>query len=203
MTMTAQADTILEHDGTGRGYIGSAFRAAVEFVQQRGLGASIRERVSPETARLMEKPPFAFAWMPARPLDELQDALGALGGRQACVDLGVAAGRNLGGSVIAPVLRMATSLFGNTPATVFQNLERFYSMVLRGMTFEYQALGDREGLVTARALGSGVPTALFDVTRGNLAFVFELCGSSGRVSEPEDVRIDAQKGEARYRVSWG
>jgi hypothetical protein len=76
-------------------------------------------------------------------------------------------------------------------------------MVLRGMTFEYQPLNEREGIVTARALGGGVPAALFDVTRGNLAFVFELCGSSGKVSEPQDVRIDAQKGEAKYRVSWG
>ena len=202
--MAATADAILEgHDATARGYIGSAFRAAVDFVQQRGLGASVRERVSPETARLMDKPPFAFSWMPARPMDELQEALGALGGRQACVDLGMAAGRSLGGSVIAPVLRMATSLFGNTPATVFQNLERFYSMVLRGMTVEYQAVNDREGLVIARALGAGIPAALFDVTRGNLAFVFELCGSSGKVSEPDGVRIDAQNGEARYRVTWG
>jgi len=200
--MTAHAETILAHDPNARGYIGSAFRAAVDFVHQRGLAMSIRERVSAETARLMEKPPFAFAWMPARPLDEIQDALGALGGRQACVDLGMAAGRNLGCSVIAPVLKMATSLFGNTPATVFQNLERFYSMVLRGMTFEYQALSDREGIVVARAHGSGVPAALFDVTRGNLAYVFELCGSLGKVSEPQDVRIDAQRGEARYRVSW-
>jgi hypothetical protein len=200
--MTAYAETILAHDPTARGYIGSAFRAGVDFVRQRGLLDSIRERVSPETARLMDKPPFAFAWMPARPLDEIQYALGALGGRQACVELGMAAGRNLGGGVIAPVLKMATSLFGNTPATVFQNLERFYSMVLRGMTFEYQAVNEREGIVTARAMGNGVPAALFDVTRGNLAYVFELCGSLGKVSEPQDVRIDALHGEARYRVSW-
>lgn len=201
--MTAPAETILDHDANARGYLGSAFRIAIEFVQQRGLGASVRERVSAETARLMDKPPFAFAWMPARPMDELEDALRALGGPQACVDLGLAAGRSLGGSLIAPVLRMATSLFGNTPATVFQNLERFYSMVLRGMTFQYQGVSDREGIVTAQALGSGVPAALFDVTRGNLAFVFELCGSSGTVSEPEGVRIDAQSAEARYRVKWG
>jgi hypothetical protein len=185
-----------------RGYIGSAFRVAVEFTHQRGCAALVKQKVSPATAELIEKPPFPFAWMPATPMDELQSALSAVAGRQACVDLGITAGRKLGGSVIEPVLRMATALFGNTPVTVFQNLERFYTMVLRGMRFEYDELGPRQGLVRARADGPNVPAALFDVTRGNLTYVFELCGVAGTVNEPEDIRCDASRGEARYKVQW-
>jgi hypothetical protein len=185
-----------------RAYIGSAFRVAVEFVHQRGCAALVKQKVSPATAELIEKPPFPFAWMPATPMDELQSALSLIAGAQACVDLGVTAGRKLGGTVIEPVLRMATALFGNTPVTVFQNLERFYTMVLRGMRFEYEVVGPRQGLVRAYADGPNVPAALFDVTRGNLTYVFELCGVQGTVEAPEDIRCDARKGEARYKVQW-
>jgi hypothetical protein len=185
-----------------RGYLGSAFRVAVEFIHQRGCAALVKAKVSPATAGLIDKPPFPFAWMPATPMDELQSALSLVAGRQACVDLGITAGRKLGGSVIEPVLRMATALFGNTPVTVFQNLERFYTMVLRGMRFEYEAAGPREGVVRAHADGPNVPAALFDVTRGNLLYVFELCGVHGTVAPPEDVRCDDRRGEARYQVQW-
>jgi hypothetical protein len=186
-----------------RGYLGSAFRVAVDFLDQRGCATQVKEKVSPTTAELIEKPPFPFAWMPAVAMDELESALSMVAGRQACVDLGMTAGRKLGGSVIQPVLKMATALFGNTPATVFQNLERFYSMVLKGMKFEYEATGPKAGIVRATAGGPRVPAALFDVTRGNLSYVFELCGVQGTVSAPEDIRCDDRHGEARYKVQWG
>jgi hypothetical protein len=185
-----------------RGYLGSAFRVAVEFLDQCGCSTQVKQRVSPSTAELIEKPPFPFAWMPAVAMDELESALSTVAGRQACVDLGMTAGRKLGGSVIQPVLKMATALFGNTPATVFQNLERFYSMVLKGMTFGYEATGPKSGIVRARAEGPRVPDALFDVTRGNLTYVFELCGVKGTVSPPEDIRCDERCGEARYKIEW-
>jgi len=186
----------------GRGYLGSAFRVAVDFVHQRGCTALVKQKVSAATAELIDKPPFPFAWMPAAAMDELQSALSAVAGREACTDLGITAGRKLGGSVIQPVLKMATALFGNTPMTVFQNLERFYSMVLKGMKFEYEAVGPKEGVIRVRASGANVPTALFDVTRGNLTYVFELCGVKGSVGAPEEIHCDGGGGQARYKVQW-
>ena len=75
-------------------------------------------------------------------------------------------------------------------------------MVLKGMKFDYDAMGPREAVVRVRAEGGKVPAALFDVTRGNLAYVFELCGVHGSVDPPEEIRCDARGGEARYRVRW-
>jgi hypothetical protein len=185
-----------------RTYLGSALRITVAFLRERGCLALVRQKVSPATAALIDKPPFPFAWIPAAAMDELESALLAIAGQQACADLGSTAARKLGGSVIAPVLRMASALFGNTPATLLGNLDRFYPMVLKGMSFKYEALGDREGLVRASAGGPDVPAALFHVTRGNLLFIFELCGVSGTVGAPEDIRCDARMGEAVYRVRW-
>lgn len=186
-----------------RSYIGSAFKIAVDFVHARGKTSAVKARVSPETAKLLDKPPFVFSWMSPKAMDELQTAIVAVEGREACVELGLTAGRKLGGSMIAPVLRMATSLFGNTPATVFENLERFYSMVLKGMKFAYESTGPKGGVVLVTATGPDVPAALFDVTRGNLSYVFELCGVAGTVEQPDRLRIDERGGEARYKVRWG
>lgn len=185
-----------------RGYLGSVLRLTVDFLEQRGCKAQVRQKVSAATAQLIDKPPFPFAWIPATPMDELESALSLVAGRDACVDLGLTAARNLGGSLIQPVLKMATALFGNTPVAVFQNLERFYAMVLKGMKFDYEALGPREAVIRVRAEGGKVPAALFDVTRGNLAYVFELCGVRGSVEPPEEIRCDARGGEASYRVRW-
>lgn len=185
-----------------RTHLGSVLRITVEFLRERGCLALVQQRVSASTSALVDKPPFPFAWIPAGPMDELESALLAVAGKQACADLGATAARKLGGSVIAPVLRMASSLFGNTPAMLFANLDRFYPMVLKGMSFGYQALGDREGLVRASAGGPDVPAALFHVTRGNLLFIFELCGVSGTVDAPENIRCEGGMAEAHYRVRW-
>jgi hypothetical protein len=187
---------------SARGYLGSVLRLTVDFLDQRGCKAQVKQKVSPSTAELIDKLPFPFAWIGATPMDEVESALSLVAGREACVDLGLTAARKLGGSLIQPVLKMATALFGNTPVAVFQNLERFYAMVLKGMKFDYHALGPREAVIRVRVEGANVPAALFDVTRGNLAYVFELCGVTGTVEPPEGIRCDERGGEASYRVRW-
>lgn len=185
-----------------RTYLGSVLRITVEFLRERGCLALVQQRVSPATSALIDKPPFPLSWIPAAPMDELESALLAAAGKQACADLGTTAARKLGGSVIAPVIRMASTLFGNTPAALFTSLDRFYPMVLKGMAFRYEALAEREGLVHLTAAGPEAPAALFEVTRGNLLYIFELCGVSGTVDPPEDVRREGGTGEAQYRVRW-
>jgi len=189
-------------DPQTRAYLGSVLRISVDFLRERDLLTRIREKISASTAALVDKPPFALSWIPAGAMDDLETALFAVAGSQPCADLGAVAARKLGGSVIAPVLKMATMLFGNTPQALFQNLDRFYPMVLKGMSFTYEARGEREGIVRAFAAGPGVPSALFHVTRGNLIYIFELCGVTGTAGPPEEIRCGPHGGEALYRVRW-
>ena len=49
--------------GSKRGYIGASFKSAVDFIQQRGLAKQVLADCSPETARLVEKPPVILSWM--------------------------------------------------------------------------------------------------------------------------------------------
>lgn len=188
--------------GSKRGYIGASFKSAVEFIQQRGLAKQVLAECSPETARLVEKPPVILTWMDAKPLDEIETLIAKHAGRQACVDLGLEAARKLGGTMVQPVLRLAMTLFGQTPATLLANLDRFYPLVTSGLHFDYEAVSDNEGVVKMTADGPEVPPAVFDVTRGNLMYMIELCQRQGVVEAPQVISSDPTATVVHYRARW-
>lgn len=188
--------------GSKRGYIGASFKSAVEFIQQRGLSKQVLADCSPETAKLVEKPPVILTWMDAKPLDELETLIARHAGRQACVDLGLEAARKLGGTMVQPVLRLAMTLFGQTPATLLANLDRFYPLVTSGLHFDYEPVSDGEGVVKMTCDGPGVPPAMFDVTRGNLMYMIELCQRQGAVDAPEVVSSTPAATVVHYRARW-
>ena len=43
---------------------------------------------------------------------------------------------------------------------------------------------------------------MFDVTRGNLSYVFEVCGVSGTVDPPRVLRHDESGAQIRLTVRW-
>lgn len=185
-----------------RGYIGASFKSAVDFIHQRGLIKQVLAECSPPTKKMVEKPPIVLSWMDAAPLDEVETLIAKHAGRQACVDLGLEAARKLGGTMVQPVLKLAMTLFGQTPATLLGNLDRFYPLVTSGMHFAYERVADSEGIVTLTCDGPSVPPALFDVTRGNLVYFIELCQRDGHVEPPEVISADERCSVVRYHVRW-
>jgi hypothetical protein len=185
-----------------RGYIGASFKSAVDFIHARGLAKQVLADCTPATKKLVEKPPIVLSWMDAAPLDEVETLIAKHGGRQACVDLGLEAARKLGGSMVQPVLKLAITLFGQTPATLLANLDRFYPLVTSGLHFAYESSGESQGVVTMTCDGPNVPPAFFDVTRGNLGYFVELCHRQGTVEPPEVVSADERCSVVRYHVRW-
>lgn len=205
MTATARKldpTPALKHAPTPRGYLGAAVRSAVEFIGQKGLTERIRAEAQPPTLASMDKLPSMMTWQDSPVLDDLETLLAKHAGRDACVELGLYAARKLGGSMVAPVLKFALQLFGNSPKTLFGNLDRFYPMVTRGLSYGYEEVSDNEGVVVLNAEGPGVPPALFDVTRGNLMYMMELTGSSGTVAPPQVRSSDAERTVVHYSVRW-
>jgi hypothetical protein len=186
----------------GRGYIGVAVRQAIDFIDARGLTAKVRADASPAAIAQIDKPPAMLAWQDAAVLDELETLLEKHGGRNACVDLGLHAARKLGAGLVAPVLKFALQLFGNSPATLLANLDRFYSMVTKGLSYGYEAVGEKQGIVILTADGPSIPRAFFDVCRGNLAYMLELTGATGTVDAPK-IRSTSDRGTVvEYAVRW-
>jgi hypothetical protein len=183
--------------------MGTVYRVTAEFLTERKMLEEVKAGVSPDTRKLLEKAPFAFAWQESAPLEEIESVLFAMpGGRKLCVDLGHAAGRQLSSSMIKGVVKMAISLFGQTPGSLFANLDRFFSMVVRGFTFRYEERGPREGMVHAEIAGGGIHESLFDQVRGNLLTVFDLCNVQGEVGEPQVVRRDDNGAFVSLPVRW-
>ncbi len=185
-----------------RGYLGSAFRLTLDMIDEKGWRAAIRAEAPSETARMMDNPPGPLSWIPAARLEDLEELVARHGGREAAVELGVLAGRNLGGSIVKPVIKVALTLFGATPDSLYANLDRLYSMVTRGLHFAWRGGDRKSGVVEAQFDGPGVRESLFHVTRGNLKYVFEACGASGEVGLPEIVRHDDRGALVRFNARW-
>jgi hypothetical protein len=186
-----------------RGAIGMVYRITAEYLREKGLFEDVKAKASPSTREVLEKPPFPFAWRSQVMLEEIERILHAMpGGPQLCVGLGEAAAERLIHSVVEPVFRMAMTLFGATPESVFANLDRFYPMVVRGYTFRYESQDPRNGVVQAEIRGGGIHPSLFDQIRGNLTSVYSVLRTQGSVDEPAVLRHDDAGAVVRFGVRW-
>jgi hypothetical protein len=93
-------------------------------------------------------------------------------------------------------------MFGQSPEPIFSNLDRFFSMVTRGITFSWEADGAKGGTVSARFDGEGTPEAAFHVLRGTLIFVYEVSGTVGEVGSPRVSESTPAGVTVRYDVRW-
>src|SRR6266481_6282797 len=184
-----------------RGCLGTVYGITSTFLRERQLLDDVKARLSPSSRRVLEKPPFALSWQPSAPLEEIEKLLFAKS-PELVVELGHAAGRQLSGTLVAPVLKMALSMFGQTPATMFGHLDRFFSMAVRGFGFQYEPSGASAGVVQVRIEGGPVHRSLFEQVRGNLMTVYDLCKVKGTVGLAEVLRHDETGAEIRMAVSW-
>ena len=184
-----------------RGCLGAVYRITNDFLTERGLAGEVKAQLSPESRKVLDKPPFAFVWLENAPLEEIEKVLYARSPHLAA-DLGFAAAKLLSSGLIAPVFRMALSLFGQTVESLFNNLDRFYSMVVRGFSFRYERGGDKQGQVFAKITGGPVHPSLYQQIRGNLLMMYALVDVHGTVSEPVVLRSDESGAEIALQVSW-
>jgi hypothetical protein len=182
--------------------LGTFFRNIVEFIEARGLKQEVLACVSAETRALCDRLPRSLSWVPSRHIDELEAAFLAAAGIALTVEMGRVCSKSLGTTLIQPVLRVAFSLLGQGPDTVFENLDRFFSVVTRGIEFSYAPESKKAGTVTARFVGPDTPEAAFHVLQGSLEFIFELCGVSGEVSTANVAEQSPKGATVRYRVTW-
>ena len=184
-----------------RGCLGTVYRLVSDFLTERGLLEEIKAKLTAPSRKMLEKPPFAFAWQASAPLEEIERVLYARS-PGLVADLGHAAGKQFSTTLVAPVLKMALSLFGQTPASMFGHLDRFFSMVVRGFSFQYEPGTAKQGAVLARIEGGEIHRSLFEQIRGNLLTIYDLCNVKGSVGDAEVLRHDGGGAEIRLPVRW-
>jgi hypothetical protein len=199
--MGAGLEELLRGESTpsGRAGLGAFFRALVKVIEGRQLLDAVRERVAPATRALLDDPPRALGWVDGATIDDLETAFGQLVSREGLVQMGYEASRELSGDIVRPVLRMAFQLFGQSPESVFANLDRFYSMSTRGLHFGWEASSANSGTVVVRFDGPRTPMAPLLVLEGSLRFVFALTSSEGTVTLSD---ISADGTTVRYAARW-
>lgn len=185
-----------------RGCLGAVYRITADFLEKRGLKNEVMARLTPASRKLLEKPPFPFSWHDSTALEEIEQVLHARS-PQLAAELGYAAADYLSNTLVAPVFKMAVTLFGKSPDALFQNLDRFYSMVVRGFSFRYEAGGRNQGTVFVQISGGRPHESLFQQIRGNLKVMYNLCGASGTIGEPSVLRSDEAGAEVSLPVAWG
>ena len=184
-----------------RACLGSVYRIAADFLKERGLTEAVISQLPPESRRMIERPPFSFGWQDYKPLEEIEKTLYARS-PELPADLGRAAAQHFSGTIVAPVIKLAATLFGSTPESIFGNLDRFFSIVIRGFSFRYEPHSPLNGRVIVTIKGGPVHPAIFQQLRGNLHVTYEVCTTTGMVGEPEVLRSDASGAEVAYAVQW-
>jgi hypothetical protein len=182
--------------------LGFFIRLIINWVETHGHAAGVRALVSDETRKLLDVPPGHFQWIGSDPVDEIERAVGKIGGDALLEELGLDIARRMGGGLVKPMLRAAFVLFGDTPAAAFGNLGRFYGVATRGIVFRYLPLGDSVGVVEARFAGEGTPPEAIAVLRGSLRFIFEATQQDGEVATAVVDEESIMGTCCRYRVRW-
>lgn len=162
--------------------VGAVVRGYLDELRSMGALEQIRPHLSPDAARLAERPPLPISWVEIRVAHEPLVALCALRGRDAVRALGhrVAAGQM--GAVVRPLLASTLRLFGGTPATLFSRLETLTSVMLRGVKFAWSATAPTAGTLTIE-YPVAVDPALFATWEGMLHVAYDLTKVSGTVGQ--------------------
>lgn len=163
-------------------------RAAVAHLESRKLLEKVRPHLPPDTAALIANPPMRLRWLSAEHTDNLYRALEKVAPREELQALGLGIARGTSTAVLAPIVKMATTVFGASPAAFFENLERFWTVPTRGLAFRWHPTDDRSGLIVTH-FATPVPEASsLDALEGNLQFIFEAVGVKGTIGEREVVK---------------
>lgn len=84
------------------------------------------------------------------------------------------------GSVIAPLVRVAMALTGNSPAVAFSRLDDLFKVMMKGVTPSWEPLSPTSGVVTI-TYPAGVTVDRYSGHGwvGGLRYAFELAGVKG------------------------
>jgi hypothetical protein len=161
---------------------GAVMRAYVAELRAGGELEALLPRLSPEAAKLVEKPPLPVTWVDIRLVHEPLVALHGLKGRAAVRAVAHRAAAGQLGSMFRPLLASTLRLFGASPTTLFTRMDTITGIMLRGLKFTWTPSGPSSGTM-AIEYPFPVHDALFAAWEGMLNFAFDLVQTKGTVAQ--------------------
>ncbi|MCU0697438.1 MAG: hypothetical protein MUC96_13005 [Myxococcaceae bacterium] len=170
----------------------------VKSIRAAGLLEAVLERVPPETRAVVDNP-YGQRWHPWTHGAALATAVLELAGPRALEDITFVMARDSFGPILTPMLQVALTLMGMSPASVFSRVDQSIKPAIQGVTARFDATGPTSGAVSFEY--PTVPAPFADTSwRGGLRFMFHLVGLEGRIGPCE--RLEGGR-VLRYAVSWG
>lgn len=153
--------------------------------------------LTPE-ARAAFQSPHSSRWHPGRFGVEAWLAIVKLGGKQWLEDLNYELTRKSFGPIVKPLVKIALTLSGSSPASVFARLGDATSVALKHVKFEWKAQSPQAGSLTVSYPCAMPPEVVEPGWRGVVRVGAEMTEKTINVDrfEPENDR------RFRFDVSW-
>ncbi len=181
-----------------RSFKRSLLTAYLRDLQGNGRLLRVRAEASAGLGELIDHPDQTEPWVSAAPLDELNAAVAALGGREAVRQLGLAVMKSGFTKVLEPIIHLSLSLFGASPASLFLRAPLMLAVVSRGVEMQWMATS-RTGGTMKIVCGDPVPPLSWAAWEGTFLHILELAGASGTVGE---ARPAADGRSCEIDVAW-
>jgi hypothetical protein len=165
-------------------------------VEQLQLLGKIAARAGTELRQVLAKRPLPVAWVDARAMAQLADAVVTVAGEDALSKISYAAMRRTVGPLFGNVARASIAVLGANPHRLFKSYVTGTTLTLKGFSFAYTRDSDISGRMEI-AVTARLSPAYWITWDGPLAYILEQCGITGSV---ERERVDATSG--RFRVKW-
>ena len=169
-----------------KGYL---FRGFLSALEQEGMLAAVKERVSPDVRVVIDTPPLAGAWMGGHLLDAVSDAVMTVHGAAALRRVHSAAVNRGAMTVLRPVAESVMRVAGVSPGKLLSQINRLTQSAVRGMEHQWEDKGPDSGVLTT-SVKADVSDAFFEGTAGSIQIVFDLCHVVGRIGSPKVSRKD-------------
>jgi hypothetical protein len=155
-------------------------------------------RLQGEAREVLERPPLHGAWLPGPTYDQILVAIGQEANRQTVRDIGYQVARNTTGPIILPLVRTFLSLFGFSPLSLLNNVNRLAALQLHGIEFRYEPETERSGVLVA-STPDPMDSLVYAHWEGVLTFAKDIFKMPVTV---ETAVPDPDGRSAKIRVSW-
>lgn len=155
----------------------------VKAIRSAGLLDAVLARIPPETRQLVDNP-YGQRWHPWQHGAALATAVLDVAGPQALEDVTFVMARDSFGPILTPMLKIALTLMGMSPASLFTRVDQSIRPAVQGVTARWERTGEHTGLVSFEY--PIVPPPFADTSwRGGLRFMFQLVGLEGQIAPCE------------------
>jgi hypothetical protein len=183
---------------TPRSFSRSVLRSHVEELHRSGRFAGVRAGASESLVALLDHPRDAQAWMDAAPFDELNAVVHGLHGRAGLRELLQHVMKSGFAKVLEPIIQLALTVFGATPASILGRSDTLLAVNTRGVWMKWASASATSGTVRVYC-DDNVPPISWIAWEGILTHVVELAGASGTIGE---ARAAADGRSCEIDMSW-